>query len=82
MKTIKKMIIQQEYVTIIANGAFYDNKSADKTEDIIYLNEPYNPEKNYQVELQKAKEKYNSTRPWNEPPEIVYYWKTIEEKYI
>jgi len=82
MALVKKETIEQKYITIVAFGCFYCNNSSDRAEDIVYLDEPYDTDKDYQTELQKAIEQHNSTRNWNKTPEIITYWKTIAEKNI
>ena len=74
---MKRHIIEEEYIRIVAGSVNYDPRSASCSEPIYYLDEPFDATKDYSVELEKAKAKFNRDKPWNSTPKIVRYWKTI-----
>lgn len=74
---MKRQIIEEAYIKIVASGEFYDSHSSSRSDDIIYLDERFDENKDYSLELEKANKQFAKERHWNNAPEIIRYWKTV-----
>lgn len=74
---MKRRIIEEMYVQIVAGGVNYDSHSSSCSKPIIYLDEPFDENKDYTAALEQAKAQYQRDKPWNSTPKLVKYWKTV-----
>lgn len=79
---MKRMIIEELYIQIVARGVLYDNISSEQANDTVYLDEAYQEGKDYNTELYKAEMQWRKGKEWTSCPEIRKYWKTLEIKEI
>lgn len=79
---MKRITIEEKWIKIISVGAFYDNCTSDRAPSVVFLNEVYDENKDYNAELKKAVAEWNDNPRWTDYPEMYDYWKTIKIEEI